>query len=249
MISILMSMVKRRPRASGPQPDERTWQPVGPVPTVAQRVAAALRDQVLAGAFRPGEFIRQDEVAAGLGVSRMPVREALMALANEGFVTRVPRRGFQIPDRSIHALIELYPVLALLERAAGAVSLPNLTAADLIALRRTNNELRQATEAVSAAPALELNLEFHRRLASRCGNQRLIELLEQLGREILQLEFWSFANPNHRAIATDEHDEIVAALDAGDIDRALGLMETNRLLARDAYLRQFESQNDRAPVA
>lgn len=225
----------------------RDWQPVGSVPTVAQRVAAALRDQMLAGAFRPGEFIRQEEVAQGLGVSRMPVREALMVLANEGFVVRVPRRGFQIPDRSIRDLIDLYPILTVLERTAGATSLPKLTVGDRSALRRTCTELRRATEAMDAARALELNLDFHRLLASRCGNRRLIDLLETLGREILQLEFWSFANPDHRAMATREHDDIVVAVEAGDVDGALGLMETNRLLARDAFIRQFKTEDETRP--
>lgn len=239
--------VAKRPKSHSGEQATRHWQPVGPVPTIAQRVAAALRDRMLGGAFRPGEFIRQEEVALGLGVSRMPVREALMVLANEGFVVRVPRRGFQIPDRSIRDLIELYPILTVLERAAGAASLPKLTAADRSALRRTCAELQRATAAMDAARALELNLDFHRLLASRCGNRRLIDLLETLGREILQLEFWSFANPDHRAIATREHDDILAAVEVGDFDRALQLMETNRLLARDAFIRQFKTEDETRP--
>lgn len=166
-----------------------------------------------------------------------------MVLANEGFVVRVPRRGFQIPDRSIRELIDLYPILAVLERAAGATSLPRFTATDRSALRLTGTEVQRATEAMDAATALERNLDFHRLLASRCDNRRLIDLIETLGREILQLEYWSFANPEHRAIATREHDDIVAAVEAGDVDRALSLIEANRLLARDAFVRQFKSED------
>ncbi|MEO8450999.1 MAG: GntR family transcriptional regulator [Gemmatimonadota bacterium] len=235
-------MPKVRPaptRPPRPKPS-RPWAEIGPVATVAERAAEALREKILGGAFEPGEFIRQDDVARGLGVSRMPVREALMILTNEGFVTRVPRRGFQIPDRPVRALVDLYPILTVLERHAGKASLSELTPADLAHLQRTNTAMHQAVRAAEAARTLGLNLEFHRILASRCGNARLVELLEQLGREVLQLEFWSFANPTHRAIADQEHDGIIAALLRRDFAEALRRMEANRLLAYDAFRKQFE---------
>ena len=86
------------------EPDFDTWPHISTT-TLADQVYAVLRDRIVGGEIRPGEFIREQEVSQGLGVSRTPVREALGRLASEGFAERIPHRGFRIPaDLSVFNL-------------------------------------------------------------------------------------------------------------------------------------------------
>ena len=79
--------------------------------TSADIAYAVLKHGIIHGELAPGSRLRADELAKQLGMSRTPVREALGRLASEGFLERIPHRGFRVPEESIADLLELYPIL------------------------------------------------------------------------------------------------------------------------------------------
>lgn len=214
--------------------DEGSQWPQVEVMTLADRVYRVIRNRILSRELRPGEFIREQEVSRATGVSRTPVREALHRLASEEFLERIPHRGFRIPERSWETLLDIYPIIAALEVLAGRLSFPRLSATDVRQLRWVNSGLRQAGDAGDAKEAARLNNEFHEGLSARSGNQRLVELLDQLRQQVVLLDTWYFSIADHTATSIAEHDQIVDAIEQGDFPTALDLLERNYLRGRDA---------------
>ncbi len=227
----------------------RAWNKISTA-TVTERVYEGIRDRILAEELTPGESIRQDEISRKLGVSRTPVREALTRLATEGYVEQVPRRGFRVASKSISDMLRLYSIVATLERLAVKTSLPALGASDLARLRQLNEDQRVAMSKHDAPATIRLNTEFHRVLASQCGNPRLVGLLDELAAELMRLEIWSFAYE----LQVDEeqtcraHDEIINAMERGDHEHALNVLEQDRLSAFEEY-REEIARRDHATNA
>lgn len=220
-----------------------TWPHISTT-TLADQVYAVLRDRIVHGEIRPGEFIREQEVSQGLGVSRTPVREALGRLASEGFAERIPHRGFRIPDESIEDLLELYPIVAALEVLAAREAFPRLMPEDLQRLWDIEHGFEEAVARDDPRTGIELNRQFHDLLLARSGNRKLAELLEDLRSQVVRLELWSFAHIAQRSDSISQHSEILRAVERGDFPRALQMLEQNRMMVYEEF-----SQNGRSRAA
>ncbi len=198
--------------------------------TLTDQVYSVLRDKVISGAWREGSFIREQEISDKLGVSRTPVREALARLASEGFLERIPHRGFRLPEQAATDLLELYPILASLEVLAAKQSFPRLDEAAIAELRAINRRYAAASERADSREGVDLNNRFHHMLSQGSQNRRLIEMLESLRAEVTRLEVWAFSRVSQWDVSIREHDEILDAVAVGDFDRALATLEQNRLM-------------------
>lgn len=205
-----------------------TW-PALTATTLADAAYLAVRDQIVVGTLRPGEFIRERAVSEALSISRTPLREAFGRLATEGFLERVPNRGYRVHPEPLTELLELYPVVSALEQTAAREAFRSMRTADLDALRRINQEMQAAIRAGDAAAAIAANEQFHRRLTAPCGNRRLGKLLDDLRSQLAGLELWSATRPELNAEAVGQHKAIIHALSRGDHAAALALLEANRL--------------------
>jgi DNA-binding GntR family transcriptional regulator len=209
-----------------------TTAPVWPLPaarTLADQVYQAVRARIMAGALAPGTFLREKDLEA-MGVSRTPIRDALGRLASEGFLERLPHRGFRVPEESLASLLELYPIVAALELLAGRLALERFTPDDVTRLRAINARLAEARDRGDVRGMLELNTEFHRLISERGGNRRLALLLDDLRSQLTRLELWYYSGRERTQRSIQEHEEIIAAIERGDRARALELLERNMSL-------------------
>ena len=209
-----------------------TAAPAWPLPaarTLAEQVYQAVRARIMAGALAPGTFLREKDLEA-MGVSRTPIREALGRLASEGFLERLPHRGFRVPEESLASLLELYPIVAALELLAGRLALERFTPDDVTRLRAINARLAEARDRGDVRAMLELNTEFHRLISERGGNRRLTLLLDDLRSQLTRLELWYYSGRERTQRSIQEHEEIIAAIERGDRPRALELLERNMSL-------------------
>lgn len=204
--------------------------------TLTDQVYEILRDRIVAGKMEPGEFIREQEVSAKLNVSRTPVREALGRLASEGFMERIPHRGFRVPEDSIPDMIEFYPIIASLEVLAGRESIPKLDVEDLDQLRAVNRDYEAAYERQDTEAGIALNDQFHRLLSAKSENRRLQKMLDELRSKVKSLEIWAFAHVKEWLDSIREHDSILDAIDGGDLEMALATLESNRLMTYRDYI-------------
>lgn len=205
------------------------WPRIPPT-TLGEQAYRAIRARIVEGLIGPGEFVREKDINEAMGISRTPVREALHRLATEGFLERIPHRGFRVPEEPVKNLLELYPIVASLDLLAGRLALPRLQRADLTRLAQINTRLRAAKDAGDAVTASELNGQFHDLFAERSGNVRLMELLRDLRMQLTRLELWYYSDGELAQQSVSEHDDIIQALVAGDHARALSLLEHNMAL-------------------
>src|SRR6185437_9712268 len=143
---------------------------------LSERIAGEIRSAVLSGEMRPGMRIRQELLAAQFGASRIPVREALKQLENEGLVVLAPNRGAWIADVNSEESIEVYRIRELVEPLAIFESVPHLTDADIAALDAMISELERTT---TLERYLQLDREFHLRTYSRARMPQLEAMVQR----------------------------------------------------------------------
>jgi DNA-binding GntR family transcriptional regulator len=198
-----------------------------------------MRDRILANELTPLAYVREEELATAMQVSRTPIREALNRLASEGFLERMPHRGFRVARRSIEELSHVFVVLQALELVACELAFPNITAADLARLEEANAGFAAAIAANDVSTAVDLNDRFHHIFAEQSGNPVLSRLLDDLRQQVHRLEVLDFSavllesgNEDQATISRDtwvkQHAEFIEALRAGDQRRAMEIMRANR---------------------
>ena len=216
---------------------EHTPWPQAAARTLADQVYLAVRARILSGALKPGEFIREKELER-MGVSRTPIREALGRLASEGFLERIPHRGFRVPEESVGNLLQLYPIVAALDLLAGRLALERFTAEDVARLREINRALDEAGGRRDVRALIELNNRFHRVFSERSGNERLCDLLDDLRVQLARLEPGYYSSGGRAQQSAGEHDAIIQAIEAGDREAALSVLENNMSLTYRTLLRE-----------
>ena len=203
--------------------------------TLADQAYDAIRSRILKGDMPPGEFVREQDVSEALGVSRTPVREALGRLSSEGFLERVPHRGFRVPKEPLDALLDLYPIVSALEMLAGRNALPRLTEADIERLKDLNRQLAESQDSGDVRRRIEINKQFHHLICERSGSQRLTDLLDDLRSQVSRLEIWYYSQRNRTQESVAHHDELIRAIESGDHERALSILEHNMALTFERF--------------
>ena len=186
--------------------------------TVHDRVRAAIVDGTLA----PGEVVRDTELATWLGVSRTPVREALLRLGETGLVRAAPGRSTVVAEIDLAEVREAHAVVVSMHRLAVAEAVARLTPADLDAMRRANERFATALRDRDTDAALAADDEFHAVAVDASGNRALATVLDQFSPVVRRLERLRFAS-----LAGEEsvvlHDRLVLACEAGDAEAAADL--------------------------
>lgn len=145
--------------------------------SLREQVYDHLRHLMSRGEIQPGAFLDLDEISSRLGVSRTPLRDALLQLEAEGFVSILPRRGVRVEPLTREDIRHLYEVVGALEGAALLSAFPSMGEAELDALHRLNDEMRDAVLAGDFDRYYDRNLAFHDVFLDRCGNERLVRLV------------------------------------------------------------------------
>jgi DNA-binding GntR family transcriptional regulator len=176
--------------------------------TVSEQIAGILREAIADGILRPGTALRQDELAARFGFSRMPIRDALRQLEAEGIVSIHPTRGASVATMDRAEISEIYAVRELLEVEALRLSCPNLTEETLNA---AGSVLDRMDAEASVAHWGTLNRSFHLKLYSACGNARLLGLIEAQHKAADRYVRILLSGLDYRANSQIEHRELLAA--------------------------------------
>lgn len=205
--------------------------------SAADRVTAALRQDVLDGVLPPGSRIPEAALAQRYGTSRVPVREAVRALAAEGFLDLRPHAGASVAQVPVDDLADLYAVRSVAEGITAARCASRVAAGrgeDLVAdLTRIVDAGFAALEADSPAQGAALNTEFHASIARLSQARSMAVLLRRVGEQIQ----WAYATtvPQQGRRAWTEHRRIVAAIAAGDEDRARTAMQRHIEASRRSF--------------
>jgi len=187
-----------------------------------------LRQAIMDGQLKPGERIRQDEIAAEMGVSRVPVREALKVLESEGQVTYEAHRGFSVTSLSLEELEELYLMRRLLEAEAIRRAVPRLDAALLQEMEAAITEMDELSDAGDLVGFTQVNREFHLMLFERAGLPRLFRTIELLWQNSDAYRSVFFNSLGSRQRVQEEHRKILDACEAADVEGVISAMDEHR---------------------
>ena len=197
-------------------------------PTAQEAVLRELRRSIMAREIKPGDRVGQGEVAERLGVSRVPVREALKVLEAEGQVTYRPHRGFTVTELSIAELKELYLMRRLLESEAVRQAMPNVDGELLGRLWDLLEETERVCAAGNFLGVTECDREFHMALFERSRLPRLIQSIRVLWQNTASYRSVFLNDPASRRRARKEHRAIVEACERGDAEGAVSALDIHR---------------------
>lgn len=200
----------------------------GASPTAQDRAAAALRTAILEGTLRPGQRVSQEAWAEKVGVSLIPVREALRALAGEGLVTYRPRRGYAVTELDLADLEEVYRLRRTLETDALERGVPLVTGDDLVELRAAAAECSRAGTAGDVAGQLSANRRFHERLHGLACSAPLSRLIGLLWDSTEAYRALYYVLPGEAEEADRAHEAIIAAVAGRDATGAVRLQDAHR---------------------
>jgi DNA-binding GntR family transcriptional regulator len=189
-----------------------------------ERVYEHVRREIVENRLQPGAELNEAALAASLGVSRGPVREAVKHLAAEGLVTMRARRRPVVSELTHDELVEAYQVREALEVLAIKLAVPRLTSGQLGELESLHEAMAVCVEIDSVSGFFAANDRFHALLVAASGNRKLIELHGQLTGQMGRYRLQSLALRGTMKRSIAEHRAIMRAIRKGDADRAAHLL-------------------------
>lgn len=183
----------------------------------AELVYEHLREQIVNGTYAPGHRMMLAEVAAGLGLSQMPVREALLRLQQDGLLESEPHKGMRVSAVSLADAAELFEVRGELEGLAAARAAASGDPALVADLTAINVAFARALEKGPDYPAMgAANWAFHRRILNAAGNGQLARMLEDVWTRSLRYRLGYQRIPGRALRTIAEHEAIIAGLRSAD---------------------------------
>jgi len=218
--------------------------------TAHQPLRSMVRDElrrlVITGELAPGTRIVEDRLAERLGVSRNPVREALQALAGEGFVELLPRRGAVVAQLTAEEAEDLFDVRSVLEPLAARLAARRADAEGVARLRAVLASARQATDEQDLDLLASYNTDFHSLVVELSGNDYLGLLVAPMARRVQ----WVFRTSaaTRAPHSWTEHEDLLKAIACGDEDLAEAVARAHVAAARSSYRSVARASRDGATV-
>lgn len=193
--------------------------------SLREQVYEYLREQMSSGGLQPGGFLDLNDLAGRLGISRTPLREALIHLESQGFVTILPRRGFRLNELTLDDIRHFYEIIGALEAAALRSAGPLLGGNDFVRMRKLDARMAKAVAARDFDKYYAANLEFHDVFLTRSDNSRLIAQVHLLKQRLYDwprrqgmLQAWE----QHSVV---EHEDFLQLLERGDFLAAAAYLQ------------------------
>jgi DNA-binding GntR family transcriptional regulator len=202
-------------------------------------VATHVRELIMSGNVRPGDFIRQDALADELQLSATPIREGLLLLSGEGFVELKPRRGFVVAPLSAADVRDLFTAQALLAGELVSRAAVRMGLEDVRELTEVHLALRQAAGDGDGGLVESLNHDFHRRINLAAEAPRLAWMLS-ISAKFAPRRFFATI-PGWPKAAAQDHAAILSAINASDVDGARAAMMQHMENAGKLLAANFES--------
>lgn len=210
-----------------------------------EEIFNVLHDKIVSGRYKPGEWLRQDEIATQLGVSMTPVREGLDLLVAAGLAERVPYRGVRVREIVTKDVVEAYGMRLVLEAVIAQEAAKNITPNQIASLERTIAEMKKHDSLKEMSMARKLSRDFHTAIAEASGNDLLVRLYGVVANAFPDWILYEamFRKPEilidsmsdmHR-----EHTAIVKALKSGDGMQAAKLSVEHVIVSSGRWLEKY----------
>ena len=185
---------------------------------------AWLRDEILSGRLRPGQALSENEVAQQLGVSRTPIREAIIRLESEGLLTVRPQVGTTVAPIDVDAVADGQFIREAIECATVTLAACRASTADARELRALLKEQQRVAARGDHTAFVPLDDRMHKKLVAMAGRPHVWRAVENVKAQLDRVRFLSLEDPAWLAVIHRQHEEIVERVLAGDADGAASAM-------------------------
>ncbi|MDR2997863.1 MAG: GntR family transcriptional regulator [Microbacterium sp.] len=213
------------------------------VDTKAAQIRQQLADAIVNGELQPGDRLVLDEIARQLGVSKIPLREALSSLEGAGLVVTTPHAGPRVAPLPFHEVRGIYLLRESVETLGMTLALDGLDADAVERLRDINEQMRRGLRRPDVVALSDLNAEFHLAIAGASGYSSIVEVVGDLLIKVRRYRAVVPALAANWELAVAEHDQLIEAIESGDRDAAIEHMRAHvhnqgQLEAADALVRE-----------
>jgi DNA-binding GntR family transcriptional regulator len=195
-------------------------------PLLSEQALEVIRRAIVVGELAPGTPVKDVELAARMGLSRTPVREALARLADEGLIESKPHSYTRVTPLDTDAVRDAHAVVQSMHGLATRLAVPRLTAEHLDAMRAANARFAAAVDSGALEDAIACDDAFHAVPVLACGNRAVAATVRRYTPLLHRAIYLYFRSPLGRDSAP-MHERIIAACQAGDATLAAGLAEQN----------------------
>ncbi|MDF9841676.1 MULTISPECIES: GntR family transcriptional regulator [unclassified Paenibacillus] len=195
--------------------------------SIREQVYLQIQEWIINGVLKPGDKLKDQELAEALGASRTPIREALLRLEEEGMIQSKANSWTQVTPVDVNQAYRLYPMIISLEKLAVSFAKDHVTSAHIREMEQYNEQLEQALNTEDALEAQRLDTLFHQVLISLSANEELISVLDGLKKKLRRYEVTYFKGFTGAGQSVEEHRQIISALRAGDFTAAAAGIERN----------------------
>lgn len=201
------------------------------------RIADAIRYGIIEGKLKPGQQLQQDKIAAAMGVSSIPVREALAALREERHVTYYPNCGTFVAEIDAERVQESFEIRFFLESGALSISLPKMTDEDFVEVERLMHLEMKETDANKKT---QLDLAYHMALCRPSGRPHLLKLIEQMHSHVARYINLSVYLMNFRRHSEFHHETLFEACRKRDLDESISILKNHLQHASNIICKKFK---------
>lgn len=197
-------------------PDSFTLEKVDSLLSLKDRAYRAIKEAIVTLSLEPGTALVENDLAAQLGISKTPVRDALQELEREGFVTRVAFKGTYVTDLTTQDVKEIFQLRAVLEGLAAYLATPAFTEEELAQLARNLDDAEAALAAGDLVLCSQKSRLLHQAIIARANNERLRQIIRNLDDHVQRLRTMSDRITGRLGVSLQEHRRVLEALGGRD---------------------------------
>ncbi len=192
--------------------------------SLKEQVYEYLREEIHRHNLQPGSMINMDATSKKLGISKTPLRDALIQMEMEGFVTIIPRRGIYVNTLTIDDIKEFYQVIGALESSALLTGFPNIKASEINQMKRLITGMNQALDDDNFNLFYKKNLEFHDTYIHSSQNNTLIKIVTNLKKRLYEFPSQDKWIKEWEESSMLEHQELLRLIEAGKVQEAADII-------------------------
>lgn len=202
-----------------------------------------LREAILKGELKPGERLMELQLAAKLGVSRTPIREAIRMLEQEGLAVTIPRKGAEVAKMTEKDMEDVLQIREALDELAASIACEQITGEELEELKVTMREFEEYTKTGDVKRIAEADVRFHDIIYQATGNPKLVNMLSNLREQMYRYRVEYLKDVRNYPILVKEHSQIAEGLSRKDKEKVTEAMHNhvkNQVTAVKEIIREQE---------
>ena len=212
--------------------------------TLREQIATSLRESIIRRELPPGQKLTEPELAAKLGISRTPIREAFRQLESEGFLAVIPRRGAVVSTITAKQVEDFYEIKSLLEGFAARVVAEKISDSDVERLKRVNSQLAGLAERGQLEAFFAKNNDFHNYFIKLCGNEKLLEIRDGMVQRFKGFRMATLSLPGRLMESVNQHKSIIRAFEKKDGRLAEAVVVEHALLGGEELVKMIKRMEE-----